>query len=654
MPPKSKKKQGKIPDPDARLSARDRLRLEPFWNQIAFHQPGIAFAAVIGVETSQLAEGFIQRIQSETTEVVEIAQQDGSEIKDLLQEMHSNSPMVVVDLFEVEEDQYAFVASNLILYRDYIMQKDLRVVIIMSNGLFAVMQDQAYDFLSIAAFAGWFEDLQALVEELLAPAKEVPKDQVELDGFLQEIENLEKQNVESDLFLFLLNQATRKAIDLGRLKLAEDLALKHKRLSLKSSNHQSHIDATIHLGATYHRLGKYRKGIKTLKEIEKTAVVILKPLLKLRLWENLGQLYLKQGKFKLANNYFKNGLSYARELNEKYIEGIFLADLSTVFASFHKIQKAVDLAEQAIHLFSQMSESNQVIRVQANLANISFDRGEYRKAFKYWIQASKEYKTRGDLLNQTNRFGSLGNLFSKYGDWDLAQKIYERGLELFNAIGSIEVKIPLIINLGDHHLQKENYSIAYEYFSQALAYLKQEEVPNLEARVNYSLGQYEFEQKNYPSATQYLIKAQSLYKSNKDIQGLLDCQSIQGSLYRVNSNPEKALQFHSNALLGAKKNKWKPLVIEITTEIGLDYTALGNPEEALLHHQKAAKQAHEINYLPAECLNLGYAGLNYIELGDTEKASRSLQSALRIARVLEYPKALKLFTGPLEKLTKNA
>jgi tetratricopeptide (TPR) repeat protein len=634
--------------PDARLSTRDILKLDTFWDQIAELKANFAFLGVIGVDTQELREGFIERIQTLYPGEAQLNREGVEGIRGLFQDKKRESPLVILDLFPVSAYEYKDAALSLVLYRDYILEKDLQIVVIVPNGLFAEIQEKTFDFLSVAGYADGFEDLMAQVEEWLAPPKEVPENQVKLDGLLAEIERLRESGENDELLAFLLNDATEKANNLGKWELAISLAKEQKGLSKPKS--KLHLSADISIGSAYYIQGNYQKAFRTLSNVKTLIEHFPDSSLKFEFWLEIIQVSTEQRKFELAAQFVQKGITLAQEKNNEPWEGDFLAQKCTLLSTQGKKRESIKAGEEAQKILKKYPNSPSLIFLKANLTSVLFYLGQIQKPLKYAAEALFQYKKQGLIDNLITALNILAGSHLSLGNWKAFVRLNQASQILSKEANIKKGNVAAQTDLGFYYYSIGKYSEANNQFHLVLQELKK--IPHISKQANLYLliAATELENHSYQKASTNYQKAQSLYKKLKHVEGLLECQSFQGTLYRVENRIQKAIEFHKNSLFGFKKLGWMEKILETTTELAIDYFTLEDYEKSLELQQEALKIARELGFIPDECLNLGHIGLIQLKLGNKNKALRNLKSAMRIATLLNYAKALKLFAQPLEDL----
>jgi tetratricopeptide (TPR) repeat protein len=136
----------------------------------------------------------------------------------------------------------------------------------------------------------------------------------------------------------------------------------------------------------------------------------------------------------------------------------------------------------------------------------------------------------------------LGDMFHAQGNYTLAEKYFQEGLELARQIGHREWTGMLLNNLGMTASKQEKYFHADAYFQESLALARQIDIPQITGIVLNEYGDLCIQQKNFQQAG--IVYQEMLTIISEDMQDLMALANY--GVARValaRGNTQEALQF---------------------------------------------------------------------------------------------------------------
>jgi tetratricopeptide (TPR) repeat protein len=109
-------------------------------------------------------------------------------------------------------------------------------------------------------------------------------------------------------------------------------------------------------------------------------------------------------------------------------------------------------------------------------------------------------------------------------------------------------------------------------------------------------------------------------------------QSIQGNAYQLLGQPKRAISYHEQALVLARKVGNRRIESNNLGDLGLCYWLLGETASAIDYHERALAIRREVGDRHGEGTDLGDLGLCYRPLGETARAIDYHERALAIRR----------------------
>lgn len=321
---------------------------------------------------------------------------------------------------------------------------------------------------------------------------------------------------------------------------------------------------------------------------------------------------------------------YSTEQN--YIQLLFkIGQLSIQYGHFQKAEYVLNLIKTEYGTASDK-------RIRANtykmLAEIAFYHSDLPKAKQDFAQSLEIFYELSDWMGISGVTNSLGALEIESGQFDEAQKLFEkaRGIAMDNDLETTQIKTAY--NLGNLHVIQGNWEESINHFEESLLLAEKQQNIDLTIRINHSIGLvYKFKgdhalalqqldkcfrlcddngnaqmkgltlleiaenqclTKDLDSALTSAIDAFSLIKDFGDDVSLADINRVLGMIHRENSNFDIALS-HFQTSLAINESQNNPLTSgETQFELGKCYAAMNDSEKARQAYNAALKSFKSI------------------------------------------------------------
>jgi hypothetical protein len=239
----------------ASLSKAEQIKLHSLEDKVLHYDPQNPFLAIIGADTDRLIAVFASYLASifpgEKKQIPYSAPFNISAIT-----YAAGNALQIIELPLAANKDKMQVAENLLFYRDVVLQKNMKIIVLCSTDIFNELHSRSMDFVSMSLETMEFSDFKAVKEEdfkdsdTLAAAKKALQDKID------ELEKYKRQlsDVNGNFFLEKLDEAIRDAIDLSEL----DIAI---RLSYDMENYAKNLlpsyelQAMTRLGSVYFQQG---------------------------------------------------------------------------------------------------------------------------------------------------------------------------------------------------------------------------------------------------------------------------------------------------------------------------------------------------------------------------------------------------------------
>lgn len=226
--------------------------------------------------------------------------------------------------------------------------------------------------------------------------------------------------------------------------------------------------------------------------------------------------------------------------------------------AFGKAEEGLVHLEEAIDIcIDQKTIKN--LNIIYNLKGVaSYFTGDHEYAVKCYQESIKYSELENDIQNITKPLNNLGNVYAAdYGDFEKADYYYQKGLDIANKWGFVEIKSRFLTNLAEDYKYMGDYEKALDHYEEVKNISYYQRDYNLNLQLHANIGETYLLMKD-------LMKAREMYEYIKDIFGKREINLVE-VLYQCNSF------------------------------LGLFEGYIGNLEHALIHMEKAYEAAKDFN-----------------------------------------------------------
>jgi tetratricopeptide (TPR) repeat protein len=273
---------------------------------------------------------------------------------------------------------------------------------------------------------------------------------------------------------------------------------------------------------------------------------------------NLGTFYKNKANYVIAMGHFWKALNIWDQISEEDAKKGIVRDrrnlrkrsatygnIAVVFLSQGDYSKALDFFLKSLEIAEELDDKDAIARQLGNIGIVYAEKEEYPKALEYFKRALAMNISNGSKVNQANWIGNIGLVYKKQGDlllkkgdsagasqsYPQALEHYFKALKLGEGFGDkkrIELQLG---NIGSYYYKMKEYDKALEYFEKERNLDEEIKDKRALALTLSNIGAIYTAQKKYPEAEKYLLHSVSLCDSIGIVDYKRDAENNISDLY---------------------------------------------------------------------------------------------------------------------------
>ena len=321
---------------------------------------------------------------------------------------------------------------------------------------------------------------------------------------------------------------------------------------------------------------------------------------------NLGSFYHNQGDYHKSIEYYIKSLGIAKELGNRYREGIIHENIGHVFYKLGNFDQAVKNHARHLDISREINDRAGEGRGYGNLGNDLDKLRRFREALKNHKLALNVAQELGDTDEVRNAYGNIGCAYIGLCDFNKAIEYHTKHLNLARQVNDRLGERRAYSNLAHSHLQLCNLELSQDFISTQISVITKAQ------KEGGNLGSVCLEEGHFKQAMHFYKEHINLCQKLGDREGEARSQRILDSLYFSQQHFENAVECPKKILEIAKKMSNSTLKENSDLVLGLCYYKEGNFKKAIDHLTKHIEgETNSKDLAPAyESLGLCYSRLN--------------------------------------------
>ena len=301
---------------------------------------------------------------------------------------------------------------------------------------------------------------------------------------------------------------------------------------------------------------------------------------------NIGAVYVRQGKFPEALKNHFTALKLSEETGDKYSIARSYSNIGSVYLMQSNYSEALKNHFSSLKLMEEVGKKSGIAYSYSNLGIVYYMQGNYPEALKNHFSSLKLREEIGDKYGIGRSYSNIGSVYYMKGNYPEALKNHFASLKFNEEIGDKASTVYSYFNIGAVYKMQGNYP---EALKNNLASLKLSEEIGEKPGIAFAygeIGEVYIRQDNYPEALKNHFAALKLWEETGNKYGIGCCFSNIGLVYEKQGNYPEALKNHFDSLKLGEEIEAQDLIKLCSLRLFNTYKAIHDFENALKYHEK--------------------------------------------------------------------
>jgi tetratricopeptide (TPR) repeat protein len=266
------------------------------------------------------------------------------------------------------------------------------------------------------------------------------------------------------------------------------------------------------------------------------------------------------------------------------------------------------------------------------IASVYEGLGKSALALSNFKEALKIYREIGDRQDVGTVLINLGGFQHNRGKYEDALKLFKESLQIQRDLGNENDQALCLNNIGNSYAFKGDYDDARTYFEQALQLREKIKVPSDIADTLHNLGEVLMKMGQYDQALSRYLRALDLRRGASDKLGAAKESDSLGILFAYQGRFGAALKAREEAMKSFRESQDRSYwMAETLGGYGNALAQVGRFDEAGKHLDQALSLARELKNAPLSAEIIAWQGDNFSYKGDSKSAKSLYLQAEQIA-----------------------
>jgi CHAT domain-containing protein/Tfp pilus assembly protein PilF len=305
-------------------------------------------------------------------------------------------------------------------------------------------------------------------------------------------------------------------------------------------------------------------------------------------------IYIRQGEYAKALNYYQQALVIAKELNNPEHQVATLNNIGKVYTRLGEYTKALEYLSHALVIGKDLSDPDRKVTTLNSIGEIYENLGQYAKALEYLNQAVVIRRELQDPYGEATAINSIGEVYENLGQYAKALEYYHQTLAIRSTIDDHRGQGMALNSIGGIYARLGQYAKALEFFQQAFrAAIKSSDRAGIGIASN-NIGGIHAYLGQYPQALEFLDQSLVIRRAISDRAGEGKTLNNIGEVYARLGQYNEALQHFQQALLIRREIGDRTGEGTTLSNIGILLATENKPELAIVFYKQSVNVTEAI------------------------------------------------------------
>ena len=306
----------------------------------------------------------------------------------------------------------------------------------------------------------------------------------------------------------------------------------------------------FNLGHTYERLSHLEKA----QEIYQTALPIAERIKdegsRAALLNRMGKVLSRWNRWKEALDHLDRSFELYRDLGDEQGQGRSLVNKGIIFHEQGDYESASEAYQIALDLAQGVGDRKTIADSSNNMAVLASIRGDFDDAIARYQTCLTMYQEANDSLGLARTYHNLGMTHVKKRDWNAAMDSYERGYDIAQDKGLLDVMANIMLSRAELLLELGDTAIAAHCSARALDIYRKTEDHLGEGDSYRLLGRLFTLREQWTTALSLFQDSIRLNEEYSNPLGLAEAHRDMGRMFAVRGHSTEAREAYEVAVSG--------------------------------------------------------------------------------------------------------
>jgi serine phosphatase RsbU (regulator of sigma subunit) len=281
---------------------------------------------------------------------------------------------------------------------------------------------------------------------------------------------------------------------------------------------------------------------------------------------SLANIYFFRDRYKTALNFAESALDMAYSLENKAQQANLLALICDIYTYMERYNLAIQHCIQSLKIKEEL-QITQGKEITLNTIGLIYqEMGTYEKSKEYLLEALELAKENGQPYNIATTHSNIGNFYLAIGEIDSALESFENAMAIDSAADDKTGLAYSFFDIGKIYQSKNDFGTALQFFKNAKSLAKDQNMPELEARIGLETGDININEGHYQKAIAELKNSSTIAQKINSSSILKDNYQKLSRLYDKMGDKDNALIYMKLFMLESER-KFKEKNIRAIAEI---------------------------------------------------------------------------------------